>query len=43
MRLDLKSNIIKLIDSNSLFGVMNDTKWNNLLTALSDIDELLSY
>ncbi len=43
MRLDLKSNIIKLIDSNGLFGVMNNTKWNNLLAALSDIDELLSY
>ncbi len=43
MRLDLKSNIIKLIDSNRLFGVMNNTKWNNLLAALSDIDELLSY
>ncbi|EGQ7779456.1 TPA: DUF6678 family protein [Vibrio parahaemolyticus] len=43
MRLDLKSNIIKLIDNNGLFGVMNNTKWNNLLAALSDIDELLSY
>ncbi|WP_335725650.1 DUF6678 family protein [Vibrio parahaemolyticus] len=43
MRLDLKLNIIKLIDSNGLFGVMNNTKWNNLLAALSDIDELLSY
>ncbi len=43
MRLDLKSNIIKLIDSNGLFGVMNNTKWNSLLAALSDIDELLSY
>lgn len=41
MRLDLKSYIIKLIDSNGIFGVMNNTKWNNLLVALSDIDELL--
>ncbi|KFI09517.1 hypothetical protein IX95_23885 [Vibrio sp. B183] len=43
MRLDLKSNIIKLIDSNGLFGVMNTTKWNSLFAALNNIEELISF
>ena len=45
MNINLRSKhqVMELIEKERLIGVMNNTKWNALFSALEEIDELISY
>ena len=43
MSLTSSSKVNECINQFGLFGVMNNTKWNALFSALNDLEELISY